>query len=210
MTDGGGVTGGTAGTPFEVQTGTGIQFGLDGKLVGPATVAAAPVFSPLGAVQTQALTINLGDDTTAGGTGLAGMTQMALQSQTKSVTQDGHGSGVLASISVDKSGQIQGSFSNGQSRVIGRVGVALIDAPDQMERAGGNLFAETTASGSSTMGAAGLGGRGGIVAGALENSNVDLSTEFIKMITAQRNYQANSKTVTTADSLLSELMNLKR
>ena len=180
------------------------------ELVGPATVAAAPVFSPLGAVQTQALTINLGDDTTAGGTGLAGMTQMALQSQTKSVTQDGHGSGVLASISVDKSGQIQGSFSNGQSRVIGRVGVALIDAPDQMERAGGNLFAETTASGSSTMGAAGLGGRGGIVAGALENSNVDLSTEFIKMITAQRNYQANSKTVTTADSLLSELMNLKR
>ncbi|MBC8133260.1 MAG: hypothetical protein H7X95_09800, partial [Deltaproteobacteria bacterium] len=61
-----------------------------------------------------------------------------------------------------------------------------------------------------TLGKAGSGGRGGIVAGALENSNVDLSNEFIKMITAQRNYQANAKTISTADQLLAELMNLKR
>jgi flagellar hook protein FlgE len=88
--------------------------------------------------------------------------------------------------------------------------VATIDAPDQMQRVTGNLFADTSASGNSTIGLAGSGGRGAIVAGSLENSNVDLSTEFIKMIAAQRNYQANAKTVTTADSLLAELMNLKR
>lgn len=210
MTDGGGVTAGVAGTPTEIQTATGITFGLSGELVAPGAVTAAPVFNPLGAAQAQALTVNLGDDTTAGGTGLAGMTQTALQSQTKSVSQSGHGSGVLASISVDKTGQIQGSFSNGQSRVIGQVAVASFDAPDQMARASGNLFEETSGSGSVTVGKAGLGGHGAIVAGALENSNVDLSGEFIKMITAQRNYQANAKTVTTADALLAELMNIKR
>ena len=84
-----------------------------------------------------------------------------------------------------------------------------MNAADQMDRVGGNLFAETTGSGNATLGKAGSGGRGGIAAGALENSNVDLSNEFIHMITAQRNYQANAKTITTADALLSELMNLK-
>jgi len=210
MTDGAGVTAGVAGTPVEIQTTTGITFGLNGELVSPGAVAPAPVFNPLGATQAQAIAVNIGDDTTAGGTGLNGLTQTAMQSQTKSVMQSGHGSGVLSSITIDKTGQIQGAFSNGQSRVVGQVAVALLDAPDQMERASGNLFVETTASGSATLGKAGLGGRGGTVAGALENSNVDLSTEFIKMIAAQRDYQANAKTVTTADALLAELMNLKR
>ncbi|HEX2657773.1 MAG TPA: flagellar hook-basal body complex protein, partial [Polyangia bacterium] len=146
----------------------------------------------------------------SGGTGLAGISQFAAQYGATSVTQDGYGSGVLSSISIDKTGKVQGAFSNGTNRVVGQLSVALLNAADQMDRVGGNLFAETTASGNATLGKAGSGGRGGIAAGSLENSNVDLSTEFIHMITAQRNYQANSKTITTADSLLAELMNLKR
>ena len=126
------------------------------------------------------------------------------------MTQNGYGSGELANISMDKEGKVLGAFTNGQSRVVGQLTIALVGAADQMERAGGNLFAETTESGNATLGKAGSGGRAGVVAGALENSNVDLSNEFIKMITAQRNYQANAKTVSTADQLLAELMNLKR
>jgi len=208
LTDGGGLTGGTAGAPTEIQTGN-LTFGLTGALQTVAGVAGT--FNPINATQAQAVTFNLGDPTaTAGNTGLAGVTQFSAPSATTSVAQDGYGSGVLSNISVDKEGKVQGAFSNGQSRVVGQLAVALVGAADQMERAGGNLFAETTASGNATLGKAGSGGRGGVVAGALENSNVDLSTEFIKMIAAQRNYQANAKTVTTADALLAELMNLKR
>jgi flagellar hook protein FlgE len=211
LTDGAGIEGGTAGTPVEISTATAINFNLDGSLQSAGTLGAA-TFVPKGHLTPQALAINLGTANAipTAGLGMDGVTQTALQSQPTSVTQDGHGSGVLSSTSFDKTGKITGSFSNGQSRVIGQVAVATIDAPDQMQRVTGNLFADTSASGNSTIGLAGSGGRGAIVAGSLENSNVDLSTEFIKMIAAQRNYQANAKTVTTADSLLAELMNLKR
>jgi flagellar hook protein FlgE len=209
LTDGGGTTGGTAGTAVEIQTGT-FSFDLTGKLATVGTPTGT--FNPLNAVQAQTVAINLGDSTggTPPGTGLLGITQFAAPNSTTAVAQNGYGSGTLSSISIDKEGKVNGAFSNGQSRVIGQLAVALVTAADQMERAGGNLFAETTGSGNATLGKAGSGGRGGIVAGALENSNVDLSNEFIRMITAQRNYQANAKTISTADQLLAELMNLKR
>lgn len=207
LTDGGGLTGGTAGTPTEIQSGD-LTFDLTGKLQSVANVAGT--FNPLNATQAQAVTFNMGDDTASGGTGLLGTTQFAAASTPTSVTQDGYGSGVLSSIGFDREGKIQGSFSNGTSRVIGQLAVATVNAPDQMSRASGNLFMETTASGNATLGKATTGGRGSVAAGALENSNVDLSQEFIHMITAQRNYQASSKTITTADALLAELMNIKR
>lgn len=207
LTDGGGLTGGTAGVATEIQSGD-MTFDLTGKLATVGNVAGT--FNPINATQGQALTFNMGDDTGTGGTGLKGLTQFAAQNGAISVTQDGYGSGVLSSISIDKVGKVQGAFSNGTSRVIGQLAVATVNAADQMSRVGGNLFAETTASGNPTLGKAASGGRGSIAAGALENSNVDLSNEFIHMITAQRNYQANAKTITTADALLQELMNLKR
>ena len=77
-------------------------------------------------------------------------------------------------------------------------------------RAGGNVYAVTAQSGDPSIGTAGTGGRGVVVAGALEQSNVDLAGEFIRMIAAQRTYQANSKTISTADQLLAELMSLNR
>jgi flagellar hook protein FlgE len=207
MTDGAGVTAGTAGVPFEIQTGT-FDFDLTGKL--NSVTPGAGTFNPINATQAQPLTINLGDPIAAAGTGLLGVTSFAAPSASTQVSQNGYGSGVLSSISVDKEGKVQGAFSNGQSRVVGQLAIASVPAADQLERAGGNLFAETTLSGNVTLGKAGAGGRGGVVAGALENSNVDLSNEFIRMIAAQRNYQASAKTVQTADQLLAELMNLKR
>jgi flagellar hook protein FlgE len=159
----------------------------------------------------QAINLNFGDPTSVPpGTGLLGVTQFSSPSGTAKVSQDGFAAGSLTHMSIDTEGKINGSFSNGQSRVIGQVATAIMQAPDKMDRVGGNLFATNPQSGEATVGAPTTAGRGGITAGALEMSNVDLANEFVRMISAQRAYQANSKTVTTADALLVELMNLKR
>ncbi len=138
------------------------------------------------------------------------ITQFAGASATTFVGQDGFSSGQLSSIQIDKTGTIQGIFTNGQTRAIGQVGVDRVAAPDQLERTGGNLYAVTRGSGQAVMGAAGTGGRAFISSGTLEQSNVDIADQFVRMIAAQRNFEANSKTITTADQLLSELIAMKR
>ncbi|HET6149037.1 MAG TPA: flagellar hook protein FlgE [Polyangia bacterium] len=207
MTDGGGLTGGIAGTPTEIANGT-MTFDTSGNL--SAMTTAATNFNPLDAVNPQPLTFNFGDPTGAGGTGLLGLSQFANGSGMTQTSQDGFSAGSLTHVSIDKDGSVNGTFTNGQNRVLGRLATALVKAPDQMDRVGGNLFAATAGSGQATLGAAGSVGRGTIVAGALEQSNVDLANEFVRMIAAQRAYQANGKTITTADSLLQELMQIKR
>lgn len=206
MTDGGNVTGGTAGTPYEIANGT-VDFDTNGALV---SVTQASNFQPLGATQPQALTFNFGDPTALGGTGLAGVTQFDGPSATAFVNQDGSAFGTLASIQVNSRGEVVGSFTNGMTRMLGQVAVADFEAADRLQRAGGNLLLETVDSGQATIGDPATGGRGSIVAGALEQSNVDLANEFVRMISAQRGFQANSKTISTADQLLQELMQLKR
>jgi flagellar hook protein FlgE len=101
-------------------------------------------------------------------------------------------------------------FTNGQTRSLGQVGIAMVPGADQLERIGGNLYAETQASGQPVVGLAGAGGRAFIASGALEQSNVDIAEQFVRMIAAQRSFEANSKTITTADQLLSELIAMKR
>ncbi len=88
--------------------------------------------------------------------------------------------------------------------------MADFSAPDRLERLGNNLFQENDGTGTPNIGGANSGGRGRLIAGSLEQSNVELASEFIRMIVAQRGFQANSKTVQTADQLLSELIQLKR
>lgn len=206
QTDGSGIQGGVAGTPVEVASGV-MTFDTNGKLTAQSQTSN---FNPVGATQPQALSFNLGDPTGTGGTGVAGVTQYASPSATTFINQDGYAAGDLAEVSVDANGKITGAFTNGQSKVMGQVEVANFTAPDQLDRVGGNLFTQSASSGQPTIGAPGEGGRASIVAGALEQSNVDLASEFVRMIAAQRGFQANSKTITTADSLLQELMNLKR
>jgi flagellar hook protein FlgE len=207
LTDGGGLTGGVAGTPTEVATGT-MTFDTSGRLTAQTT--GLNNFNPLNAVNPQPLTFNFGDPTGGGGTGVLGITQFSGPSGATQTSQDGFAAGALTHIAIDKGGNINGTFTNGQTRLLGQIATALVKAPDQMDRVGGNLFAVTNGSGQATLGAAGDLGRGNIVAGALEQSNVDLANEFVKMIAAQRAYQANGKTVVTADALLQELMQIKR
>lgn len=206
LADGGGLTGGTAGVPTEIASGT-LTFDSKGAL---SAVTQTSTFNPIGATNPQALNFNFGDDTASGGTGLAGVTQSANDSAVTFASQDGWTSGQLSSMTVDTTGNVTGAFTNGQSRNLGRVAVATFSAPDRLDRAAGNLLAETGTSGNASLGTAGTGGRGSISGGTLEQSNVDLATEFVKMISAQRGFQANSKTVQTADQLLQELIQLKR
>lgn len=206
MTDGAGVTGGTAGQLSEIASGQ-LTFDTQGRL---QAVTETSDFDPANAVQDQPLTFDFGDAVSAGGTGLAGVTQFASDSTTTFVGQDGFGSGQLASVSIDAQGFVNGTFTNGQTRVLGQVAVADFPASDQLQRTGGNLYSQTVASGQPVVGVPGSGGRASIVSGSLEQSNVDLSEQFVRMISAQRAFQANSKTITTADALLQELISMKR
>lgn len=202
-TDGGNLTGGTAGTSTEIASGT-LTFDASGNLTAQTQTST---FNPLGAVNPQPLTFDFG---TPGAPNDVGVTQYGSPSAVSFLGQDGFASGALARISVSADGTLFGTFTNGEKLVLGQVAIADFEAPDQLERIGGNLFAERPDSGPPTIGQASTGGRGSIVAGALEASNVDLASEFVRMISAQRGFQANSKTISTADQLLGELMNLKR
>jgi flagellar hook protein FlgE len=208
LTDGAELTGGTPGTLTSVASGT-LAFDTAGKL---ATVTQAATFNPIGAVNPQPLAFDFGDPTggVPAGTGVAGMTQFSAPSAATFIGQDGHTSGLLASVQVNSLGQVSGVFSNGQSRVLGQVAVAGFPAPDKLVRVGGNLYQSSPDSGEAVVGAASSGGRAAITSGALEQSNVDLAGQFVRMIAAQRAFEANSKTITTADQLLQELINLKR
>jgi flagellar hook protein FlgE len=206
IADGGSLTGETAGNPVEVAGGT-LSFDNTGRLTAQTQ---ASDFNPRNAVNPQPLTFDFGDPTGAGGTGLLGVTQFSAPSSTTFVGQDGYSSGELTRIQIDKNGNVQGVFTNGQARTIGQVAVASFAAADQLERMGSNVYSQTRASGEPAIGAAGDGGRGTISAGALEQSNVDIAEQFVRMIAAQRAFQANSKTITTADQLLSELIAMKR
>lgn len=114
------------------------------------------------------------------------------------------------SFTVDANGVIIGSFSNGLDRNLAQVAIATFANPSGLLKAGDTLFRVSNNSGPALIGVAGTGTRGGIQAGALEMSNVDLSQEFTDMIITQRGFQANSRVITASDEMLQELVNLKR
>lgn len=124
--------------------------------------------------------------------------------------QNGYTSGFLQNISVDRDGVITGRYSNGQVLQLFAVTLATFNNNYALFREGGNLFAETRSSGPPITGLANTGGKGSIASNSLEGSNVDLATEFVKMITTEKGFQANSKTITTVDQMLTVLIQLKR
>ena len=116
----------------------------------------------------------------------------------------------LESYSIDDSGLIIGSYSDGQSYELGRIALTSFNNPDGLEKPGGNLYSWTPNSGEAIIGAPGEKGYGMVRSGFLEMSNVDLANEFTDMIVTSRAYQANSRAITTSDEMLQELLNLKR
>ena len=123
--------------------------------------------------------------------------------------QDGYTAGFLQNISVDRDGVITGRYSNGQVLQLFAVTLATFNNNYALYREGGNLFSETRSSGPPITGLANTGGKGSIASNSLEQSNVDLATEFVKMITTEKGFQANSKTITTVEQMLTVLIQLK-
>jgi len=154
----------------------------------------------------QLFTLNLGEV----GSYRSAVTQFAEKSSTKAITQDGYPMGYLDSFKIDQNGVITGVYSNGTNREIGQVALAGFTNPGGLEKAGENTYEVSNNSGEARIDAAGIAGKGKIIAGALEMSNVDLAEQFTDMIVTQRGFQANSRTITTSDQMIQELLTLKR
>lgn len=159
-----------------------------------------------GALLRQTFNLNLGEVGSYTNT----VTQFAETSSTKAFRQDGYSMGYLETFQIDSRGVITGVYSNGTNRSLGQVALASFVNPGGLEKGGESTFVETINSGEANIGPSGIAGKGKFVSGALEMSNVDLAEQFTDMIVTQRGFQANSKSITTSDTMLQELLQLKR
>jgi flagellar hook protein FlgE len=141
--------------------------------------------------------------------GLTGATQFGSGFGVTSASQDGYAAGLLTGVTVEKSGIVMATYSNGQSKPAGQLELATFRNPQGLSPLGGNLWARSYASGDPTVGTPSTGNIGALQAGALEESNTDLTGELVDMITAQRVYQANAQTIKTQDQVLQTLVNLR-
>ena len=138
------------------------------------------------------------------------ITQSASISTTKAYSQDGYTLGYLDNFKIDSSGTITGVYSNGTNRVIGQIAMASFTNDRGLEKAGDSTYVESNNSGQAMIGESGVQGKGKLLSGALEMSNVDLSEQMTDMIVTQRGFQSNAKTIQTADTLLETVLGLKR
>lgn len=140
----------------------------------------------------------------------SGLTQVASTTSALALSQNGYEAGSLDYLSVDSTGTIVGTFTNGQNIDLAQVALATFNNPGGLEKVGNTMFKETKNSGLPQIDAPGEDGKGVITPESLEMSNVDLSQEFVDMIVTQRGFQANSRIITTSDQILEELVNLRR
>lgn len=155
--------------------------------------------------EVQNLSLNMGQ---AGE--VKGITQYASSFTTRAKEQDGYPMGYLEAFSIDNTGSIVGTYSNGVKEPLAKIALAVFTNPAGLTKEGETKFAYSMNSGDANIGEAGIAGRGKINAGLLEMSNVDLSDQFTDMIVTQRGFQANSRTITTTDQMIQEVLGLKR
>jgi flagellar hook protein FlgE len=208
LANGSEVSGGTSGTNDEIATGT-LDFSSSGALESN-TVTAGGTVSFNGATPNQAIAFNFGTPIATGGTGLDGITQFGSTSSVAAQSQDGYASGSLTGVTIDANGVVSGSYTNGQTLAIAKMGVATFASNTGLGQASGNLWTQTQSSGVASIGTAGVGGAGSMVSGSLESSNVDVSTQFVDLIAHQSSFQADSKVITTADQMLQALIQMKQ
>lgn len=190
---------------FTGASGGTISFGSGGSIdssltTGPASAGGVFTFDPGNAAASgQSFTIDFGDLT-----GFAALSSVSMK------RQDGVPPGSLTSFNVGSDGKVNGIFSNGLVQEIDTLKLATFSNPAGLLRLANGQFAETPNSGVAQFGAAGTGGRGTIVAGALEQSNVDLGTELVNLIIAQRGYEANAQVISVANQIQQTTLNLLR
>jgi flagellar hook protein FlgE len=137
------------------------------------------------------------------------LTQVASPNSTAATNQDGYASGNLQTFAINNDGTIEGTFSNGKSLALGQLVLANFPNDQGLVRQGANNYQPSLASGEAVIGTPGTGGRGTLSGGALELSNVDIATEFSQLITAQRGFEANARTITTFDQVMQDTIDLK-
>ena len=175
-------------------------------LNGPATLAFNASYGTAAIPVSQPITINLG---TYGGT--SGLTQYAgTDYNLRGLTQDGVPPGAFSSVSTATNGDIAVNYDNGQSNVIARVPLVTFNDPNGLQRQNGQAFTASQYSGTPLAETANTNGAGGLVTQSVEGSNVDIATEFSKLIVAQEAYSANTKLVTSADQMLQLTVNMKQ
>jgi flagellar hook protein FlgE len=174
-----------------------MSFDSSGNLTSPTgTVSGIGISGLADGAAPMNLTWNLTNSS-----GGAAITQQNATSATSTTTQDGYGVGTLTGYSVLANGTVQGQFSNDQTLALGQVAVAGFANTQGLAQTGSNDYQATFASGAAVVGQAGAGGNGTITGGSVEESNVDLSTEFANMIVAQQGYEANAKALTTLNQI---------
>lgn len=180
-----------------------ISFNSDGSIASIAPNPPVVTFSPLGGASQENIELNLGE-------GFDGITQISGSSVVSYSSQNGSAASSLANISIDQYGYIEGVFTNGQSRKLAQILVSTFPNRNALTSVGENMYTVSANAGEPYISEPGETSNTTIQSGALEQSNVDLSEEFTRMIVSQRGFQANSRVITVSDTLLQEITNLVR
>lgn len=187
-----------------------ITFDSDGQMTAPDTLAIVPDQTQLDGATLPSINIALYQLNDDGSNGQSLITNYNATSAVAATEQDGFASGTLAGLSFSPKGDgvLVAVYSNGQTRTVGQIAIATFNSQEGLSRLGDNLYGETVASGQPSIGAAGTGGRGEVIGGVLEQSNVDIATEFTDLIVAQRGFQANSRVITTINQTLQDVIQI--
>ncbi|MCF6324241.1 MAG: flagellar hook protein FlgE [Gammaproteobacteria bacterium] len=178
--------------------GQSIQFDTSGQLQTPTPSLPAITFNPGGGAAQITMDVDI-----------SGVTQFGSAFSISSLTQDGFSTGQLSGIDISDTGIVLSRFTNGQTRILGQVQLANFTNPQGLRQLGDTAWSESFESGQAVVSQPGSSGLGLIQSGALEGSNVDLTEQLVGMITAQRNFQANSQVISTADTITQAIINIR-
>lgn len=181
-----------------------LTFDSSGNLVSPSTNITGITFTGL---SDGAAPLNMTWDV-LGSSGTPTITQTATDSSTSSPTADGYASGSYKSFTIGADGTISASYSNGETQVVGQLALADVANLDGLAQQGDGNYATTQASGAASIGVSGTNGLGTLQDSSLEQSNVNISSEFSNLIVAQRAFEANAKSVTTFDTVTQDTINM--
>lgn len=201
------INGGKPGQMMEQANGS-LTFDIDGKLLEQKTNKNSFNFGK-GAQSDQKISFNFGRDKKTGGDGME-VTMYGTTSEAYKTTQDGYTAGTLSGLTFNDDGTLAAVYSNGQNLTLAQVALAKFENPEGLFKMGRNRYRESPLSGLPTIGAPGSGGRGTIAAKTIEQSTTDIASEFINLMNAQRNFQANTKVISVSDEMMQEVLNIKR
>ena len=177
---------------------TTLTFDSTGALTSPTTPTSFDAFTPTGSTTAQSLTLDL-----------AGSTQLTSPFNVNSKTQDGKSVGQLSGVTVDDTGMVKASFSNGDSQILGKVAIANFNNPTGLRQMGNSYWQATGLSGTVKYGQAGDNGYGSLMSGTIEGSNVDITQELVDLIAAQQSFQANAKALDTSNQVAQTIFQIQ-